>query len=232
MAATITIASGGTILDNFSKSFVDVPVAENKAVSTTEFLLAAESLTAICGRWRRASHTTQAVAALSRLCSDPAPSRAADSMGSIAFTPVKSDILGNVTVRAGVPRCPGARARCLCPGACLAWEELPGELADPQPMLQKLRERQLEAPDLSENVQDLCRNELKTKKHRATEGLLWLVRWVARLRDSLRTDGSRDAAVRASSPPRQRPRLHVHGTGPQPEERIGRDEGVLPGRLR
>jgi hypothetical protein len=42
--------------------------------------------------------------------------------------------------------------------------------------VKKLRERQLAAPAESENVQDLCRNELKTKKHTATEGLLWLVR--------------------------------------------------------
>lgn len=31
----------------------------------------------------------------------------------------------------------------------------------------------------SENLQDLVRNELKTKKHTATEGLVWLVRYVA-----------------------------------------------------
>ncbi|KAH7327926.1 glycolipid transfer protein domain-containing protein [Stachybotrys elegans] len=42
--------------------------------------------------------------------------------------------------------------------------------------VKKLRERQLAAPAESENIQDLCRNELKTKKHTATEGLLWLVR--------------------------------------------------------
>lgn len=29
----------------------------------------------------------------------------------------------------------------------------------------------------SEDLQSLCRNELKTKKHTATEGLLWLVRY-------------------------------------------------------
>lgn len=29
----------------------------------------------------------------------------------------------------------------------------------------------------SENLQSLVRNELKTKKHTATEGLLWLVRY-------------------------------------------------------
>lgn len=44
---------------------------------------------------------------------------------------------------------------------------------------QKLRDRQLASPAESENIQDLCRNELKTKKHTATEGLLWLVRYAA-----------------------------------------------------
>lgn len=33
------------------------------------------------------------------------------------------------------------------------------------------------SPAESDNIQDLCRNELKTKKHTATEGLLWLVRY-------------------------------------------------------
>jgi len=42
--------------------------------------------------------------------------------------------------------------------------------------MQKIRERQLAAPLESENLQDLCRNELKAKSHKATEGLLWLVR--------------------------------------------------------
>lgn len=34
----------------------------------------------------------------------------------------------------------------------------------------------LAAPAESVTLQDLVRNELKTKKHIATEGLLWLVR--------------------------------------------------------
>jgi len=42
----------------------------------------------------------------------------------------------------------------------------------------KIRERQLAAPAESETLQDLVRNELKTKSHKATEGLLWLVRYV------------------------------------------------------
>lgn len=42
---------------------------------------------------------------------------------------------------------------------------------------QKIRDRQLASPVEGDNIQDLCRNELKTKKHTATEGLLWLVRY-------------------------------------------------------
>jgi hypothetical protein len=108
MAAAIP--PGGTIVDTFTRSFTDVPVdaANGNAVSTTEFLEAAESLTTMF-----------------------------DVIGSVAFGPVKKDILGNV---------------------------------------EKLRVRQTAAPEESRTVQDLCRNELKTKKHTATEGALWLVR--------------------------------------------------------
>ncbi|KAK3984050.1 het-c2S [Cladorrhinum sp. PSN332] len=108
--ATIQIPAGGTYLDTFKKSFTQVPIDASKgnAISTTEFLEAAESLTTIF-----------------------------DALGSVAFSPVKSDLLGNV---------------------------------------QKIRARQLAAPIESENLQDLVRNELKSKSHKATEGLVWLVR--------------------------------------------------------
>jgi len=108
--SALAIPEGATIVHTFKQSFVDVPIdAENgNAVATTQFLDAAESLTTMF-----------------------------DVLGSVAFSPVKSDMLGNV---------------------------------------KKLRERQLAAPAESGNIQDLCRNELKTKKHTATEGLLWLVR--------------------------------------------------------
>ncbi|KAL2206588.1 glycolipid transfer protein [Sarocladium strictum] len=104
------IPPGGTIVQTFKQSFTDVPVDAEKdnAIATTQFLDAAESLTTIF-----------------------------DALGSVAFSPVKSDMLGNV---------------------------------------KKIRDRQLAAPTESENIQDLCRNEIKTKKHVATEGLLWLVR--------------------------------------------------------
>jgi len=43
---------------------------------------------------------------------------------------------------------------------------------------QKVRDRQLAAPAQSESLQSLVVNEMKTKKHTAAEGLLWLVRSV------------------------------------------------------
>ncbi|KAK4999740.1 hypothetical protein LTR66_001284 [Elasticomyces elasticus] len=42
--------------------------------------------------------------------------------------------------------------------------------------VKKIRDRQLAAPLESETLQSLVINELKTKKHTATEGLLWLTR--------------------------------------------------------
>lgn len=42
--------------------------------------------------------------------------------------------------------------------------------------IKKLRDRQTAAPSDSSTLQSLVLSELKTKKHTATEGLLWLVR--------------------------------------------------------
>ncbi|OCK81363.1 glycolipid transfer protein [Lepidopterella palustris CBS 459.81] len=108
--ATSAYPPGKTFFDTLKQSFVDVPVDKTKddAVSTTEFLAAAESLVTLF-----------------------------DVLGSAAFTPVKSDMTGNI---------------------------------------RKIRERQLAAPADSETLQELVVNELKTKKHVATEGLLWLTR--------------------------------------------------------
>lgn len=44
--------------------------------------------------------------------------------------------------------------------------------------IKKIRDRQLAAPLESQTLQELVINELKTKKHTATEGLVWLVRSV------------------------------------------------------
>ncbi|KAF9693257.1 hypothetical protein EKO04_008754 [Ascochyta lentis] len=99
-----------TFFDTVKKSWEDVPVDASKddAISTNEFLEAAESLTTLF-----------------------------DVLGSAAFKPVKNDMSGNV---------------------------------------KKIRDRQLAAPTLSETLQELVLNELKEKKHTATEGLVWLNR--------------------------------------------------------
>ncbi|KAF7534834.1 hypothetical protein G7Z17_g13300 [Cylindrodendrum hubeiense] len=107
MSAT-AYPAGGTLVQTFKRSFTDVPVDASNAISTTEFLEAAESLTTMF-----------------------------DVLGSVAFSPVKKDILSNVA---------------------------------------KLRAQQVAAPAESGTVQDLVRNELKGKKHVATEGGVWLVR--------------------------------------------------------
>ncbi len=60
----------------------------------------------------------------------------------------------------------------------MASPSLPAKLTDGK----KARERQLAAPAESENLQSLVVNELKTKKHVAAEGLLWLVRLVGLVR--------------------------------------------------
>lgn len=45
------VPPGGTVLDTFKRSFTDVPIDadKNNAISTTEFLDAAESLTGMFG---------------------------------------------------------------------------------------------------------------------------------------------------------------------------------------
>ncbi|KAI4105238.1 MAG: hypothetical protein LQ339_003569 [Xanthoria mediterranea] len=69
MAFQAAIPPGGTWFDTLKKSFVDVPVdsSNGNAIPTSDFLEAAESLTTLF-----------------------------DLLGSLAFTPVKNDMLGNI----------------------------------------------------------------------------------------------------------------------------------------
>ncbi|KAL8780536.1 MAG: hypothetical protein Q9213_006432 [Squamulea squamosa] len=69
MAFQAAIPPGGTWFDTLKKSFVDVPVnsSHDNAIPTSDFLEAAESLTTLF-----------------------------DLLGSIAFTPVKNDMIGNI----------------------------------------------------------------------------------------------------------------------------------------
>ncbi|KAI9793255.1 MAG: hypothetical protein M1816_000676 [Peltula sp. TS41687] len=67
--STSTYPPGGTFFDTLKRNFTDVPIDPDKAnaISTTEFLEAAESLTTLF-----------------------------DLLGSVAFVPVKSDMQGNI----------------------------------------------------------------------------------------------------------------------------------------
>ncbi|KAI4255078.1 MAG: hypothetical protein L6R42_006923 [Xanthoria sp. 1 TBL-2021] len=69
MAFQAAIPPGGTWFDTLKKSFVDVPVdsSNGNAIPTSDFLEAAESLTTLF-----------------------------DLLGSLAFTPVKNDMIGNI----------------------------------------------------------------------------------------------------------------------------------------
>lgn len=50
-------------------------------------------------------------------------------------------------------------------------------LANAGNTVKKIHDRQLAAPAVSSTLQDLVKNEIASKKHTATEGLLWLVRY-------------------------------------------------------
>jgi hypothetical protein len=121
------IPAGKTWFDTHKVNFADVPISTDQGISTTEFLEAAESTTTLF-----------------------------DLLGSVAFTPVKNDLLGNIN---------------------------------------KVRERQKVDPASSSTLQSLCKAELASKSHKATEGLLWLVRGLDFTAQSLRADLTANAAV-------------------------------------
>ncbi|KAL2003845.1 hypothetical protein VTN02DRAFT_2062 [Thermoascus thermophilus] len=69
MSSTAIIPPDGTWFDTLRRSFVDVPIdtANDNGIATTEFLEAAEALTTLF-----------------------------DVLGSVAFNPVKNDLMGNI----------------------------------------------------------------------------------------------------------------------------------------
>jgi hypothetical protein len=91
MVSTKAYPPGGTFLDSIKRSFTDVPVDKEKdnAIATSEFLEAAESLTTLFG-----------ITCNSSSFRDCSLTRCIDVMASMALQPVKSDMLGNVEVRA------------------------------------------------------------------------------------------------------------------------------------
>lgn len=121
------IPSGKTWFDTHKVHFSNVAISANDGIATTEFLDASEATTTLF-----------------------------DLLGSVAFTPVKNDMMGNVT---------------------------------------KVRERQTTAPGDSSTLQSLVKTELATKSHKATEGLVWLVRGLDFTAQALRADLTNNASV-------------------------------------
>ena len=64
--------------------------------------------------------------------------------------------------------------------------------------VKKVRDRQLASPGTSENLQALCKSELSSKSHKATEGLLWLVRGLDFTAQAIRADLTNNAGVQVT----------------------------------
>lgn len=124
------ISPSQTWFDTLKKNFTDVPIGTDQGIDTESFLAAAESTTSLF-----------------------------DLLGSVAFTPVKNDMNGNI---------------------------------------KKIRDRFLANPTTSTTLQSLCKNELASKSHTATEGLLWLVRGLDFTAQALRYDLTQNAGVAAN----------------------------------
>lgn len=130
MAAS-QIPAGKTWFDTHKVHFEDVPIGADDGISTTEFLDAAEATTTLF-----------------------------DLLGSVAFNPVKSDMMGNVT---------------------------------------KVRTQQHAAHAGSATLQQLVKTELASKSHKATEGLVWLVRGLDFTAQALRTDLTNNPSASATN---------------------------------
>ncbi|KIX04162.1 uncharacterized protein Z518_07716 [Rhinocladiella mackenziei CBS 650.93] len=125
--SSLQIPSGKTWFDTHKVHFEDVFITADEGISTIEFLDASEATTTLF-----------------------------DLLGSMAFTPVKNDMMGNVT---------------------------------------KVRDRQKAAPESSSTLQELVKTELASKSHKATEGLLWLVRGLDFTAQALRADLTSNGSV-------------------------------------
>lgn len=124
------IPAGKTWFDTHKVHFENVPISADQGVSTSEFLDASEATTTLF-----------------------------DLLGSVAFTPVKNDMAGNIA---------------------------------------KVRERQKAARETAATLQSLVKAELASKSHKATEGLLWLVRGLDFTAQALRSDLTSNAGVSAT----------------------------------
>lgn len=165
MSGAPKIPPGGTIVQTFRETFADVPIDKENgnAIATTQFLDAAESLTTIFGMRGPADLPGGNLAHPVSLSSC--------QMSSVPLPSLPSSQTCWATSR-WVARAAADEEHCVA--FPRPWKT---RLTHVTLKPQKIRDRQLAAPAESENIQDLCRNELKTKKHTATEGLLWLTRY-------------------------------------------------------
>ena len=125
------IPAGQTWFSSLKTQWSDVPInTSDKTIDTLSFLSASESLTSLF-----------------------------DLLGSVAFTPVKSDMTGNIT---------------------------------------KIRTRFNASPNTSQTLQALCKSEIASKSHTATEGLVWLTRALDFTAQALRQDLSANRGIAAS----------------------------------
>ena len=97
----VPFPAGGTWFDTLHKTFDDVHVQANNdnGIPTSEFLEAAESLTTLFGE------PITSCAASIFLIHTKLTIRT-DVLGSMAFTPVKNDMVGNIKVSASPPPFP------------------------------------------------------------------------------------------------------------------------------
>lgn len=95
MAFQAAIPPGGTWFDTLKKSFVDVPVdsSNGNAIPTSDFLEAAESLTTLFGKLPALVVSPSSGATIGDVLT-----YSPDLLGSLAFTPVKNDMIGNIKV--------------------------------------------------------------------------------------------------------------------------------------
>ena len=70
----------------------------------------------------------------------------------------------------------------------------------------KLRKRYDASPANSQTLQSLCKNELASKSHTATEGLLWLVRGLDFTAQSLRNDLTQNSGMSTAE---QKPKVEL-----------------------
>lgn len=115
--------------------------------------------------------------------SDPLPSRRsrATCWGMSRYAHAHAHLAVNIPIPIPIPTRIPYHTTCTCQVSCSSLGSLtPYTTPLSRSWLtpnKKIRERQLAAPADSETLQALVVNELKAKSHKATEGLVWLVRY-------------------------------------------------------